>query len=262
MTSSTNTLVFTDLDGTLIDHNTYSWKDAEPAINKLKVAKIPIIPCTSKTRTEIDFYRKKIGLGDPLISENGGAIFVPKGYFDSEYDYDKELDDYNVIELGRPYGDIRGTLDEMRSFGNIVGFGDMSVEEVAKDTGLSLEEAKMAKEREYDEAFRFNGDEEGLKRAIEKAGLSWTRGGRYWHIMGDNDKGKAVGILSKLYGNCKTIGLGDSLNDLPMLKAVDTPIVVRKPDNSYDKGIDLPDLIKAGGIGPVGWNKAILGLRL
>ncbi len=264
MTSSKNILVFTDLDGTLIDHDTYSWEPARESIEMLKGARIPIIPCTSKTRAEIEFYRRGMGLEDPFISENGGGIFIPKEYFDFNFDYDKEVGNYKVIELGMSYGDIRRALDEMRSFGDITGFGDMSVEEVARDTGLSLEEARMAKEREYDEAFIFSGDEEGLKRAIKKAGLRWTKGGRYWHIMGNNDKGKAVRILTGLFakklGSVQTVGLGDSLNDLPMLEAVEIPILVQKKDGSYDARVDVPGLIKTDAPGPEGWAKAVRSL--
>jgi len=248
----------------LIDHDTYSWEAAEEAIDKLKAEGIPIIPCTSKTRREIDFYRKRMGLADPFISENGGAIFIPGDYFDFRFEYDKELEGYKVIELGRPYAEIRRALDEMRSFGDIVGFGDMSAEEVAEDAGLSLEEARMAKEREYDEAFKFSGDEDGLKKAIKKAGLNWTKGGRYWHIMGENDKGKAVKTLARLFekklGPVRTVGLGDSPNDLSMLRAVDVPILVQKKDRSYDARVDVSDLIKARAPGPEGWNDEVLKL--
>ena len=50
--------------------------------------------------------------------------------------------------------------------------------------------------------------------------------------LDDNDKGKAVRALKELYSEkfleIKTIGLGDSLNDLPMLEAVDVPVLVKR----------------------------------
>ena len=57
-----------------------------------------------------------------------------------------------------------------------------------------------------------------------------------------------------------TVALGDSPNDLPMLEKVDIPVIVQKTDGTYDPGINLPNLVKAGGIGPEGWNKAVLEL--
>ena len=46
----------------------------------------------------------------------------------------------------------------------LTGFGDMSVEEVAALTGLPLDQAAMAKEREFDEPFVMEGDNAGQRR--------------------------------------------------------------------------------------------------
>ena len=256
-------LVFTDMDGTLIDHDTYSWENAQEAIGILKEKKIPIIPCTSKTRAEIEKYRKEIGLQDPFISENGAAIFIPKNYFDFDFDC-RDDGKYDVIEFGTPYEKLREVLKniEKECSVEIKGFGDMSPEELSKDSGLSLEEAKLARSREYDEAFKTK-DLNRVIAAISSKGLNYTAGGRYAHIMGDNDKGRAVKHLAKLYekeGNVKTVGLGDSLNDLPMLQVVDHAFLMRKTNNKYDERVNLQNVKRTEGIGPEGWNEAILSL--
>ena len=71
-------------------------------------------------------------------------------------------------------------------------------------------------------------------------------------------------ILTDLYnrefGDIKTVGLGDSLNDLPMLEAVDVPIIVQKSNGRYDPKIQLSNLTYADGAGPPGWNSSILKL--
>lgn len=264
-------LVFTDLDGTLIDHDTYSWEKAKPALRRLKTANVPLIPCTSKTRAEIEHYREAMGLEGPFISENGGGVFIPEGYFKKRFKHDKKIGGYLVIELGAPYSEIRKALEDLRNLGTLVGFGDLKAEEVAEETGLSLGEARLAKQREYDEAFTFVGDDEALQQAIEEKGLKWTRGGRYWHIMGKNDKGEAVRRLAEIFkkvpsprcsvnGRLKTVGLGDSLNDLPMLLAVDAPILVQKKEGGYDPRVEAPGLVKAKKPGPEGWNAEVLKL--
>jgi len=263
---SEKVVVFTDLDGTLLDEN-YSYERAKPAIDALLRSKTPIVFCSSKTRAEIEVYRRALGIEDPFISENGAAIFIPKGYFDFPYEYSKQRGDYDVIELGTEYSVLRATLEKIREETGyeIVGFGDMSAEELARDCGLSLREAELAKQREYDEAFRMpDGVAAEVLRRIEAAGLNYTRGGRYFHIMGNNDKGKAVRILTDLYakkfGKVRTIGIGDSLNDLPMLEAVDVPVLVKKPDGTYDSDVVVRlkgRLVKADGIGPEGWRKAM-----
>ncbi len=265
-------IVFTDMDGTLIDHDTYSYEAAKPALSALKEQDIPLIFCTSKTRAELEVYVKELDIAHPFISENGGAIFIPQNYFDVEYDITKNLFNYDVIELGTDYDTLRKALEDIRASVDfeIIGFGDMDDIGVSEDTGLDIESAKLAKIREYDEAFRL--DEGGdtpdvanqLIELIKIHGLSYTRGGRYWHIIGDNDKGKAVTILSEIYrrqfDEIQTIGLGDSQNDLPMLQVVDIPLLVQKPGGQHDASITDTRINKVKGIGPVGWNHAILDI--
>ncbi len=221
--------------------------------------------CSHKTRAEQEVYRQELGIPDPFIVENGGAIFIPQGYFPFSFDYDKAKGGYQIIELGSPYHEIRGILEQIRvEVGiNFRGFGDMSVEEVAKDAGLDLEAARRAKEREYDETVKPIGNPEEIDRvlkAIKKAGLNYTHGGRYYGVMGANDKGRAVGILARLFrkklGRVETVGIGDSANDLPMLVAVDTPILVEKPGGWWEE-VGLPCLNRTEGVGPQGWSRAI-----
>ncbi len=67
-------------------------------------------------------------------------------------------------------------------------------------------------------------------------------------------------LFKKEYGDVVTVAIGDSPNDIPMLERVDRPIIVRKHDGTYDERIRVPDLLKANGIGPDGWNRAVLNL--
>ena len=266
-------IVFSDLDGTLIDYHTYSYKKTLPAIKKLKKKEIPLIICSSKTRKEIEFFIKKLNILHPFVSENGGAIFIPKGYFSKWNFYSKELDNYQVIELGTSYEVLRNKLKEIsKNLGiEIIGFGDMSVKEVVKETGLDISMAHLAKEREYDEPFKFIGEIPKKKiiefrEELKKNGTKLARGGRFFHLMGKNDKGKAVKTLTRLYmleleKKIISIGIGDSMNDLPMLKACKEAIIVKGPTGSYDGEVMdkmSQEIILADGIGPVGWKKAVL----
>ncbi len=109
-------------------------------------------------------------------------------------------------------------------------------------------------------------DVENVKREIQSLGFNYTEGVRFVYLMGENDKGKAVkalvDIFKENFQNSKiiTVGLGDSLNDLPMLEAVDKAILVRKESGNYEDRIKVEGLVYADGIGPVGWNIAVLGL--
>jgi mannosyl-3-phosphoglycerate phosphatase len=261
-------LVFTDLDGTLLDHETYSFEPALPALEALKERHIPPIICTSKTRAEIEMVRTELHNTHPFISENGGAIFIPKNYFSSKFPFTKEESNYFIIELGIPYSKLREVFHLIKNLkpGKIKGFGDFSAQEVAELCGFSLQKANLAKKREYDEPFILENDTD-LKKIQEIAkdsNLHITRGGRFYHLLGDNDKGKAILLLKKIYKqkskHLKSIALGDSLNDLPMLEVVDYPVLVQKPDGSYDSSVILKNLILASGRGPSGWCDAVFEL--
>ena len=262
-------VVFTDLDGTLLDRETYSCEKALPTVNYLRQEGVPIVFCSAKTRAEQEVYRQKLGITDPFIVENGGAIFINQGYFPFSFDCHKIEDGYQVIELGMPYYEIRQILEQLSIAirVNIRGFGDMSAEEVATEAGLNLEAAWRAKQREYDETLVLEGTPQEICRilkAIAAAGLNYASGGRYYDIIGPNDKGKATGILIDLFrrkfGQVKSIAIGDSPNDLPMLLAVEVPFLVQQPGNIWEK-MDLPNLYRVNGVGPEGWTKAIKEIR-
>lgn len=261
-------LVFTDLDGTLLEHETYSFESALPAINVLKEKNIPLIFCTSKTRSEIEEIQLQLHNTHPFISENGGAIFIPKGYFSHKFHFTREDVNYLIIELGTPYTKLREVFNKICTLlpGKLRGFGDLTPQEVSDLCGFSLSHAIRAKKREYDEPFILEDEaaEDALKEIVSSSNLQINRGGRFYHLIGHNDKGKAVLMLKEIYKqksrHLKTIALGDSLNDLPMLKVVDYPILVQKPDGSYDPSVKLDNLILSPGGGPSGWREATLKL--
>jgi mannosyl-3-phosphoglycerate phosphatase len=258
-------VIFTDLDGTLLDRVTYSYDKALPSAKHLLQHEIPVIFCSSKTRAEQEVYRRELGFFHPFIVENGGAIFIPEGYFPFKFDYNKTEYGYQIIELGVAYGEIRRIIEQIRSDVkvNFRGFGDMTDQEVAADTGLDLEAARRAKERGYAETIKLEGTPDEIDRTldvIKETGLNCVFGGRYYSIMGDNDKGRATKILINLFRrkleNLKTVGVGDSPNDLPMLLAVDIPVLVQGPEGGWEE-VNIPRLRRVEGIGPEGWARAV-----
>ncbi|BCB27433.1 hypothetical protein SKTS_23190 [Sulfurimicrobium lacus] len=259
------TVIFSDLDGTLLDAKNYCFDDALPALSLLQERAIPLILCSSKTRMEIEAYRLSMRNEHPFISENGGGIFIPQGYFSTPVKATK-INGYQLITLGMPYAEIRSRFVALRKrFGTQVrGFGDMTAQEVAELTGLSCDEATLAKQRDFDEPFVFDGaPDEHFLQAIIDTGLHWTQG-RIFHILGKHDKGRAVEILMKLYrqelGAITSVGLGDGFNDLPMLQEVDRPVLIRHEDRSFDPRIVMAGLVKTQSPGPRGWNEAVLQL--
>jgi len=266
-------VVFTDLDGTLLDKKTYSFEAAREALTELRARNIPLIVVSSKTRAEIEPIRLELRNEHPFIVENGGAVVIPTNYFLFPLTDAVRRGSYHVVELGTPYSLLRTALKEIQQLlgRELRGYGDMSIEEIAARTGLSLENAQLSKQRDYDEPFIIEGSpcpEERLIEAINERGLRYTQGDRFFHLMGRHDKGQAVQYLIRCYrrqlgdnhGALCSVAIGNSLNDLPMLEAVDRPVLVQQTDDSYTLDLELPRLIRAPGPGPAGWNQAVLSL--
>ncbi len=227
-------VIFTDLDGTMLDES-YSYKEALPALKKIRKKKIPMIFCTSKTLHETEHYRHRLENKDPLIVESGGAIYIPENYFNFKFSFNRKTGEYFIVELGTSYKKLRKVLKTLKRKGVVVkGFGDMTDYELSRDSGLSFSKAHLAKQRCYSEPFNIvKGDEDKVRKLIEKKGFNFIKSGRYYNIIGDNNKGKAVKILNRLFKRkfkkIKSIGFGNSENDLPMLEAVDGGYMVNGP---------------------------------
>ena len=259
-------VIFTDLDGTLLDHDTYTFESAQPALDRLRQRGSPVVFTTSKTRAETEPLRERTGNTHPFISENGGAIFIPLSYFPFEPPGSRRLGSYDVIEYGASYGALIATLAEAAHWSGcrVRGFSSLSAAEVSSLSGLSLAEAELAKAREYDEPFEILDGPEEEKRLlaeIERLGKRWTRGGRFYHILGESDKAAAVASLIELYrrayGEVITVGLGDGMNDVDFLNIVDVPILVQSHSTKKMQAAVLNGRVTAAW-GPRGWNAAIL----
>jgi mannosyl-3-phosphoglycerate phosphatase len=268
MTTIPKRIIFTDLDGTLLAPKTYSFEPARATLHLIKQKGIPLILSSSKTRAEIELYRKKLENDHPFISENGGAVFIPTGYFSFRYPYDRELEEYFVLELGTFHPKIIEVLEsiEIETGIRMRGFSGLTRKEISFLSGLSLEEAELAKRREYDEPFLVEGGKKEIEIVIGKIkekGMNYAWGGKFHHILGKNDKGRAVQILKELYENqffsISTVGIGNGLNDLPMLLVVDRPILLKgKNGFSPEKLLPIRNLTIVEGTGPQAWNEAIL----
>lgn len=266
----TGYIIFTDLDATLLDHDTYSFEAAKPSLNIVREKEIPLILTSSKSLEEIGEVQNELGIIHPFIVENGGAICFPPEYFKFEEDM-PVVDGFQIKLLGPSYNEILQNLTGIKQSANydFRGFNDISLEEVMALTNLTQEKAQKAKTRLCSEPLIWEDSEENLREfkiLLKKKGLKLLKGGRFYHLMGNTDKGNAVRKLTGLYKTkfpevqFKTIGIGDSPNDIELLREVNFPVLVQRPDGSY---IDIPaeiEVILADGIGPIGWNSAVTEL--
>lgn len=257
-------VIYTDLDGTLLDRYSYSFSAAATALETAREKGIPVVFCTSKTRAEVEAWRKRIGIDAPFIVENGGAIYIPRGYFSFPPPDCRERGGYDVVEFGDDYLDLVGVLEtaSKESGCRTLGFHAMSTAEIALRTHMRISDAELARMREYDEPFEIlDAGTHRLLQAIESRGKRWNRGGRFYHITGNNDKAMAVRRLTALFREADpgvlTIGAGDAWNDVAFLNAVDFPVLIRTETvDAIWK--EVPRGIITDSPGPAGWNEAVL----
>lgn len=255
--------IFTDLDGTLLDHADYSFAEARPSLSRIAAAGIPLVMVTSKTRAEVEELQCRLGTTGPFIVENGGGIFFGKGS-GLNIPGARDQGPYLSVRLGTTYARLRNFIEKVKGRFGLRGFGDLTPAEVSVLTGLSLKEARLAKEREFSEPFllEWPGHLPRLAELARREGLAVTSGGRFYHLIrAGQDKGKAVRVTAKILrqktrSRLKTIGLGDAENDLSMLRAVDIPVLIRRPNGSYTEA-SLPGLIRSSQTGSRGWNEVV-----
>lgn len=272
-------IVFTDLDGTLLDNYSYSFLAARPALRALAKRHIPLVIVTSKTAREVWPILRRLRRREPFVVENGGAIVFPTRAFPFPIPGAESVrSGWTRLVLGVPRVLLIKALERAARLARVKvrGFSQMNASEVSRLTGLSRIESVRALERESDEPFTIL--EAGprawprLRARIRRAGLEATRGSRFFHIHSKNDKGVAVRMLITLFRRALlqsgarsgfrivTLGLGDSANDVSLLRAVDIAIVVAQPGGHYDPEVldRAPHARRAVGRGPAGWNRAVL----
>ena len=271
-------LLFTDLDGSLLDHHDYDYSAALPAINKLTKCKVPWILTTSKTAAEVIDLRAELENTYPFIVENGAGIFWPSGSLDIEILHKNQVlqkqvaqqweHDFqymslspvlmpDILQHAQTYKDQLGL--------SFIGFSEMSAQQVSDCTGLTLEKAVKAKQREFSEPLLWKDSEENLIKLTEAMalhGLQLIKGGRFVHLMGQSNKGLALKVLADYYQQAwqepvETMALGDGNNDVPLLEASDYPVIIRSPVNPAPV-VNHNKVFITQENGPEGWNRAVL----
>jgi mannosyl-3-phosphoglycerate phosphatase len=270
-------LIFTDLDGSLLDHHSYSFTPAVPLLAELDALGIPVIPITSKTFAEVITLRGDLDNRHPFIVENGAAIYIPSRYFKSQPEHALLENGFWVLRnvprrakwqqlLTERVADFKGEFETFDSL-----YATSGAAGVAAITGLNLHAAELANQREHSEPVHWIGSKERKRTFVyrlKEAGATVLQGGRFLNIGGDVDKGRAMLQLRDLYlrdanvsqpKHCETLAIGDSNNDIAMLEAASSALLIRAENRA-------PPTLKRGEnchtsrqIGPDGW---VEGVRL
>jgi mannosyl-3-phosphoglycerate phosphatase len=263
-------IAFADLDGTLLSHDTFSWEEAREGIEALRAAGIPLIFASSKTRREMEAWRKRIGNTDPYIVENGGALFIPSTWKPMPARAEQVGHGLHRVDIGVPLARLRAALREISAElgAGLRGFGDLSREELTEHSGLSGDDLENALAREYDEPFLpaqplTGGQKAKLAQLARARWLNVSRGGRFFHLTGPSSKARAAQVLLEaMTPPLSIIAVGDAPNDLELLQIARHQIVVAQPDGTHSTDLQrsLPNALLTRGIGPAGFSEGVLSV--
>mgnify|MGYP003649355852 FL=1 len=265
-------VIFTDLDGTLLEREGYSYTPALPALNLITDHNIPLVLNSSKTVAEILSLRAELGNRHPFVVENGAAVILPKDYFETmeslePLSAEDTAEAYCIKRFSQPHEHILQALAEARALGfEFAGFSDWSPAQLAELCGLPLANAVMAKQRIGSEPLLFEGELASFIEFLASKQLRAVQGGRFLHVMGHYDKAGGVNWLLDAYRKqysptpIRSVALGDSHNDEGMLNTVDVPIVISSP-HSQQIILTHPKRARfSSAQGPTGWNEQLLKL--
>lgn len=275
----TSYLIFTDLDGTLLDHNSYRFDAVLSTLDVLKREKVPVIPVTSKTEAELRELRLTLDLSTPFVVENGAAIYIPEAVMESAQRHDQSafcvggeqmtrIPGFYVKAFSRSREDWQRTLrDEFYAFSHCYqSFAQLGEQKIADLTGLSLAKAKLANDRHYSEPLYWVGTDDEKMRfasAIQARQMSLLEGGRFLHLVDAYDKGTALQWLRAFYQSgtnesvFSCIALGDSQNDVAMLEAADIALLVQSPKHDWPRLARDKGVFRSNACGPQGWSELV-----
>lgn len=270
--SATLPIIFTDLDGSLLDHYTYSFSAAGGLLKKLESLDIPVVPVTSKTYCEVLRLRDVMDNQHPFVSENGAAVFIPRGYFSRRPKGFSEQGKFWVYRNCRSREYWLEVLDtkagafagEFETFSSIVD--KQGIQGLVQLTGLSTQQAALSHRREHSEPILWTGTEKRKKLFVEtlsKGDVRLVQGGRFLSLGGHTDKGKALLQLQSIYAanhkpkTIQSLAIGDGINDIGMLEAASCALIIKSANHQPPAVSRTDNTFLSTKTGPQGWVEGV-----
>ena len=265
-------LIFTDLDGTLLDHKNYSYGDNKKFISFIINNQNDVIFNTSKTFSESSDLLNELNLTNmPFSTENGALLYFPKNRFKkikNSLDYGR----YWKIKIAKlsSLNWHKFLLKKQKIFKFLIA-QDLDSKILKKYTNLD-NTIKMLK-REASQIILWQDSLINLKKfkhqvKQEKKGIL-IQGSRFMQISSVCNKRIAKNLISHVYDiqfhgkySKNTIALGDSKNDIDMLNSASYPCLIKNPSGSFPKlRSNKKNIIKSSKLAPDGWSQVLYKLN-
>ena len=251
-------LIFTDLDGTLLNRDTFEFGTIKEYVKYLLSKNISIIPNSSKTEAEILEFNSELGEDLPFISENGAAV------------HNMDLINQSLpkkIILSREKNELLKIFkskinDKLISKCKFVL--SLKESEKSKIFGLTGEKLNSALKREFSIPILFEGTKNekiDLSQLIKNNGLTLQDGGRITNLCDKTSKALAMKNVIRIFKktekqNLSIIGVGDNLNDLDMLKNCDIACLVFNDKFKLER-INIDNCLVSKKPAPEGWQEVV-----
>ena len=246
-------LIFTDLDGSILDRDTFKFDQIKQYMKKVLNSGILIIPNSSKTESEIVEFNQELGENLAYISENGSVINglnLLNSNFPNKIILSREKEE--LVEVFK--NKVPENLQNKCKF-----ISNLKKKDQINTFGLGETKLKYALDRKYTEPFLFEGrknEKKELTKILKKNSLTIQEGGRVINLCDNVNKVKSMNKILKIYkkieSNIEVIAVGDNYNDLDMLKNSDLPCLVFNDQFKEDQ-INIDNLIISNRPSPEGW---------
>lgn len=264
-------IVFTPAN--LLGSPTHSQHPASEALNEIERRKIPLVLSTGGTRAQLEPLRRKIGHSHPFVTEGGGGLFIPDGYFALRLEGARRVGRYLCVPFGHPSAECSEAVQDIakEAGAEVVRYVEMNARDISRNTGMTERDAEGSREREFSERFFFAGNTDLAAPSFERVAKEhdWhiRRFQPFWELYSGNDEGKSVQYLMRLYrkalrSRVRSVGIGTSVEDLSLLAASDQAFILPLSPNRFDDKLlsNLPNAAKIDVPGSPGWNQTVLDL--
>ncbi|PYU34359.1 MAG: hypothetical protein DMG31_06240 [Acidobacteria bacterium] len=246
---------------------------ASEALMEIERRNIPLVLSTNGTRAQLEPLRRKLGHAHPFMTEGGGGLFLPDGYFALRLEGAKRVGRYLCVPFGRSSQEAAAAVEDIakQTGAEVVRYSDMSGREIARNGGMTERDAEASRQREFSERFFFAGNADSAAPAFEKVAGEhhWQirRSEPFWELCSGSHEGKAVRYLMRLYrealrSRLRSVGIGRSAEDLSLLAASDQAFILPLSSGRFDENLvsKVPHAAKIDVPGTSGWNQTVLSV--